>query len=127
MPAEIAKAILRDGSGVVPAPGRDARHLSMLATRLSRDASLSWDLWYAAIEDADTRTLIAAMAALGTTGTTGARYEAFRDAARAMVEQKLTDQTIAEMRKLEKASTRLGWVAAALTAVGVVATLMVAL
>ena len=41
-----------------------------------------------------------------------------------MVEQKLADEMLAKMEKLEVASTRLGWIAAALGAVGVVATVV---
>lgn len=56
------------------------------------------DAWFASLVAADERSIIAAIG--GIEGVTGSA-EAYRDAARAMVEQKLAERTIREMRRLE--------------------------
>ncbi len=70
--------------------------------------------WYAALEASDTRELIAAIGGL----SGDSRSESFREAAQAMVEQKLTDRMFEQMERLERrteqlerASCRLGWIA----------------
>jgi len=77
--------------------------------------------WFKALEQAHTRAIIGAIGELGSTGAIGARLEGYREAARAMVEQKLSDQMIAKMEDLERVSTRLGWIAVfvGLAAIGV--------
>jgi hypothetical protein len=61
------------------------------------------DAWLSALDDADTRSIIAAISKLGTVATDRTPTQiAYREAARSMVEQKLTDRMISEMKRLER-------------------------
>ena len=61
--------------------------------------------WLGALEEADVRALIGAIGGLSAQGgITGARREAQREAARAMVELKLTEQMVHRMQQLERAN-----------------------
>ena len=62
--------------------------------------------WFTAIDAAESGALVAAIGGLGGTGAT--HTEPYREAARAMLEQKLAEAGIAQMARLEKASQRLG-------------------
>lgn len=88
------------------APARGLNLLG-LASKLAQSGHEGSD-WFRAIEEADTRDLIHAIGAMGATGTIGVKYDALRDSARSMVEQKLTERMIEKMEALERVSTRLG-------------------
>ena len=104
MGTEIADKVLRGE------PYKDPREPREGGGQLLKVANREppFDLWYACIDDADTRSLIAAIAGFGsyTTGMNPAK-ESLREAARSMVEQKLTDRMIEKMDRLEHASNRL--------------------
>ncbi len=97
MGAKKAEEIIKTGQFVAPDAWRGGQALLDLARLLATDPSA----WYTAIEDADTEEIIAAIGGLNQRHDPW-RYESFREAARAMVEQKIAERTIAEMRRLEK-------------------------
>jgi hypothetical protein len=68
--------------------------------------------WFAALEEADIRSIIAVIGNLGAvaTGSTPTQI-AYREAARSMVELKLTDRMIEKMDSLERQAARLQWAA----------------
>lgn len=75
--------------------------------------------WYRAMQELETRALIAAIAGLGTVQTLGPHFIAYREAARAMVEQRLTDEMLGRMEKLERAGFFVGVVGLMLAAIQV--------
>ena len=101
------KRIARDGSFIVPHEALDGRELVKLAEGLALTHG-GTEQWYAALDAAPTQSIIASMGALGGPHPQqGPRLHAFRDAARAMVEQKVAERTSAEMRRLERIGVRL--------------------
>ena len=73
-----------------------------LAKRILMGERTDGKVWLAALEDADTSDIIAAISELGTVATSTTPTQiACREAARAMVEQRLTDRMIREMKRLE--------------------------
>ncbi|MDJ0850323.1 MAG: hypothetical protein QNK04_18280 [Myxococcota bacterium] len=109
--SEVEK-IAREGTFTLPSEAQDGGELVRLAERLSYGgASTNADAWFAVLEAADTKSIIAASAALTSPDPLiGPRMHALRDTARAMVEQKLTDRMVGQMERLERASNRLAWV-----------------
>ena len=104
------KQIARGGSFTLPPEARDGRELVKLAQGLARSPG-GTEQWYAALDAAPTQSIIASMGDLGLPHPDfGPRLHAFRDAARAMVEQKVAERTSAEMRRLERIGVRLAWV-----------------
>jgi hypothetical protein len=104
----LAARIRRGESFTRPVPVSRADEL----IALGRHATGQFDAWYAAIEQADTHTLIAVITAIGRGDEPlGSRGPGYREAARSMLEQKLTDRMIAKMEDLERASGRLGKIA----------------
>jgi hypothetical protein len=67
-------------------------------------------IWFRALEDSEPRQIIAAIGSMGTIGVNAGQYDAYRDAARAVVEMKLTDE-------LTRSSSRLACVGWCVTAV----------
>lgn len=117
----LAERILRGESFTRPAPASGADELIALAKR----STTQFDAWYALIEQADTHTLIATIGAIGRGDEPlGSRGTGYREAARAMLEQKLTDRMIEKMEKLDATTTRLSRAALFVGVVGTVATLI---
>lgn len=79
--------------------------------------SVSETEWVEVIKSSDTDAIAGIIARLGSTATTGAKFEALRDSARALLDDRLTTQSVDAMRPLEAAATRLQWVAIGVTAV----------
>lgn len=75
--------------------------------------------WLKELALADPATIIAAIGELQSTGSRGARFEAFRDAASALVQQKVAAETIAAVDRLNKGTAKLAKVGIAVTAAGV--------
>ena len=97
MAAELAKRILGGEQPPKSPAGEGGRDLAHLALQTPGGG-----VWLAALEDADTRAIIAAISEVGTVATmTTPTQIAYREAACSMVEQKVAERTIAEMRRLE--------------------------
>jgi hypothetical protein len=119
----VAKRILRGESFTRPAAPSRADELIALATR----STTQFDAWHALIEQADTHTLIATIGAIGRGDEPlGSRGAGYREAARAMLDQKLTDRMIEKMEKLDTASTRLGRIGIGLAVVGLIEAIVIA-
>lgn len=63
--------------------------------------------WYAALENSTPREIIAAIGQMSSIDVNAPKVVACRDAARAMVEQKLTDRMLEQMGRLERPTARL--------------------
>jgi hypothetical protein len=63
------------------------------------------------------------IARLGSTGATGARWEALRDATNAVMSSRLSTREVAAMDRLNASTTRLMWVGIGVSIVGVGASL----
>jgi hypothetical protein len=121
MPAEVAKKILEREGFQTPAAIEGGTALLDLINRHG-----SFDAWYAAIEDADEKSIIVAISGIGSNVPLDLITGSFREAARSMVELKLTDRMIDKMDRLEKASNRLAVVGIRLAVVGIVAAVVIA-
>ncbi len=64
-------------------------------------------VWYEKLSRAKIPAIIFMLSGMGTTGTIGARLEGRRDAARAMVDFRLSERTVETMRRLENTSSEL--------------------
>ncbi|MDO8473178.1 MAG: hypothetical protein Q7T05_05095 [Dehalococcoidia bacterium] len=62
------------------------------------------------LKEADSDTLYALISQTGSTGTTGAEYEAVRETTTAILHARLTDNLVATMKQLNKSATILYWV-----------------
>ena len=120
MPIEVAERILRGEAVEVPEAGQAGRQLMILATRYNDPQHP--EHWYASLKDADEHSLIAAIGAINE--SIPGPVKAFREAARAMVDQKLTDRMVGKMEDLERASTVLAERALFIGRVGTVATIV---
>ena len=69
--------------------------------------------------DVDLAVLRLLIARLGSTGTTGAEWEALRDATNAVVNSRLSAKQVAAMDSLNKSTTLLMWVGIVVAIVGV--------
>jgi len=69
-----------------------------------------------AIESADYRVLISAVSEIGMRGT-HAWAEARRAAARSMIDLRLTNELVAAIKKLDRGTTRLGWIGVAVAVI----------
>jgi len=98
MPADIAKRLL-EGEGMQGHPaGAGAMSLIIFA-----ETAPGVDYWLLALEDADTPEIIAAIAGLGSVSTSSTPTQiAFREAARSMGEQRLSEKMVREMKRLER-------------------------
>jgi hypothetical protein len=92
---------------------------AQLLSPQGKDAS-----WLQNLDEADPRAIIVAIAALGSSGATQSVQDAARDAARSMLELKLTERMIEKMEKLDATTTRLSRAALFVGVVGTVATLI---
>ncbi len=112
MAANRAKEMLEKGGFKIPPAWEGGEAL----LRLARDSATTPAGWFAAIEDADVESIIAAIAGLSElegadrSEATIHRRRAFREAARAVVDAKLTGRTIREMKRLEKVGIGLAFV-----------------
>jgi len=79
----------------------------------------SGDEWLGALQEQSPRAIVGAIGGLDRNRVSGrVAVESFREAARAMVEVKLTEQMVERMEGLERAANRAAWVGVGLTAVG---------
>lgn len=62
------------------------------------------------LKEADSDTLYALISQTGSTGTTGAEYEALRETATAILHARLTDNLVTTMKQLNGSATILYWV-----------------
>jgi len=62
------------------------------------------------LKETDTDTLYALISQTGATGTTGAKHEAIREKATAILQARLTDNLVTTMKKLNRTATILYWV-----------------
>lgn len=83
--------------------------------------------WVSALSAAQPEALAGIISRLGSTGTTGARFEALRESARAVLEERLTNRLIETTQSLEAAATRLAKIGIAASVVIGVAGLLVTL
>jgi hypothetical protein len=114
MAAELAKRILRGELFKIVHAGQGAADLVTLAR-----SSPGGETWLAALEDADARAIIGAIGGLACHPKHESPLEiASREAARAMVEQKLTDQMICELKRLERIGIALAVVGLAIAIPG---------
>jgi hypothetical protein len=76
------------------------------------NASLAWaSRWIEVVKAADTiGEIAAAISQLGSTGSRGAHYDAYRDSARVIIEDRLTERLRSTMERLRAAAIRLCWV-----------------
>lgn len=116
MAIETAKRIL---SGRLPRAATEGRTLVKVA-----EIGPGGDAWHACLSDADTDSIIAAIGGLVSPVDPHKHIDAYRDAGRAMVEQKLTERMVAKMEDLERASTTLAERALFIGRVGTVATIL---
>jgi len=85
-------------------PGELEARVSELYGLAVKDPTAS--AWVGALSAAQPEALAGIISRLGSTGTTGARLEALREAARAVLEDRLTQRLIETTRSLEAAATR---------------------
>ena len=76
------------------------------------------DAWHACLAEADITSIIQVIGWLGE--ESAPRMGAYRDAARAVLEQRLTARMAVRLDALERASRRLGWIAIAALAIAFV-------
>jgi len=114
MTVEVAKKILRGEQYNMPPGGEDGKTLVRLAQKLGPHGGPDW---FASLADAELAPIVAAIGGLSRPLDPLGHLDAFREAARAMVEQKLTERMVAKMEDLERVSTKLArgalWLAAA--------------
>ena len=121
------KRIARDESFTLPPEAKGGRELAKLAERLVGIPGTS-EQWFVELKAANTQKIVASMGALTSLDRhLGPGLHAFRDAARAMVEEKLADRMIAKMEALERVSERLGRRALFVGWVGIVAGMLAAI
>jgi hypothetical protein len=78
------------------------------------------DKFMAQVEQAEPDEVLRLLIArLGSTGTTGATWEALRDATNAVMNSRLSANQVGAMDRLNKSTTRLMWVGIAVAIVGV--------
>jgi len=121
MPVEVAERILREESYQTPEGGAGGGILLRLATTQGPHAAPAW---FASIADADVSSIVSAIAGLGNPMVPSSYFDAYRDSARAMVEQKLPERMVAKMDAPEKDSSRLANVAIFVGVVGVIGTFL---
>lgn len=83
--------------------------------------------WATILKEEDPIVISTIIAWLGSTGVTGAKFDAFRDSAYSILETRLTNQLIITMEKLDKSSSRLSVVGIALMVIIGVLSVIVAL